>query len=242
MWRARGSPAPPPTMDERTPERPRFVAVVGPLNVPSQPVAAGRRPGVPHAHVRPGPRRVRRTDRRAGGRRRRSAADRDRVRHAERQGGDRCGAGAGPGAAALAVLHGHRPQRPQPLGPDGRGLLGLGRACCAARRRRQLLAGRGPDAALLEDLAASPRPTRRATRTRGSRTRSAPMTSCPADTSRYLGEFARAVSSTSSAAAAGPRRSTCARSRRRSSPGAASASVRPAPPPLRRPRAVRDRP
>src|SRR5207249_254761 len=52
------------------------------------------------------------------------------------------------GAAALALLHRRGQERPQPVGPDGRGVLDLGRARGAARGGRQLLARRRRDAAL----------------------------------------------------------------------------------------------
>ena len=54
-------------------------------------VPAGRGPGVPGGHLRPGPGRVRRADRGAGRGRRRPAADRDDLRHAQREGRDRRG-------------------------------------------------------------------------------------------------------------------------------------------------------
>ena len=57
-----------------------------------------------------------------------SAPDRDRLRHAEREGRDRRRAGRRAGASALALLHGRGQERPQPLGADGRGVLDLGRA------------------------------------------------------------------------------------------------------------------
>ena len=83
----------------------------------------------------------------AAGRRRRPAPDRDDLRHAEREGRDRRRAGGRARAAALDLVHRDRPQRPQPLRPDGRGVLDLGRARAAADRRRQLLARRARDAA-----------------------------------------------------------------------------------------------
>ena len=50
---------------------------------------ARRRPRLPHAHVRPGGGDLRRADARPRRRRRRPAADRDDLRHAEREGGAR---------------------------------------------------------------------------------------------------------------------------------------------------------
>ena len=89
---------------------------------------AGRRPRLPRRDVRRGRGGVRAPDPRAARGRRRPAPDRDRLRHAEREGRDRRRAGRRAGAAALALLHGGRQERPQPLGPDRRGVLDLGRA------------------------------------------------------------------------------------------------------------------
>ena len=54
--------------------------------------------------------------------------DRDDLRHAEREGGDRGRTRRRARRAALDLLHRDRPERPQPLRPDSRGLLGVGRA------------------------------------------------------------------------------------------------------------------
>ena len=133
---------------ERTPDRPRFVAgSVGPLERLALGLAEGRGPRVPRAS------------------RSRRCGERTRSRsRALAEGGvdlllvetifDTLNAkaaivaarGRRAGAAALALVHRDRPQRPQPLGPDGRGVLGLGRARRAAHRRRQLLARRERDA------------------------------------------------------------------------------------------------
>ena len=51
-------------------------------------------------------------------------------------------------AAALALLHCDRPQRPEPLRPDRGRFLALRRACGSVHRRRQLLARRTRDAAV----------------------------------------------------------------------------------------------
>ena len=155
-------------------------------------VAEGRRPRVPRRDLRRGRRGVRAPDAGAARRRRRPAPDRDGLRHAEREGRDRRRAGRRARAAALALVHRRRPERPQPLGPDGRGVLDLGRARAAARRRRQLLARRGAR------CARSSRTSRRSRR-RGSpaiRTPGLPNElglhdEQPEDTSRFLGEFAR---------------------------------------------------
>ena len=72
-------------------------------------------------------------------RRRRPAARRDHVRHPQRQGRalrHRAGLrGARRPPAGHGLGHDHRPVGPQPLGPDGRGVLDLGLARAAARRR-----------------------------------------------------------------------------------------------------------
>ena len=108
----------------------------------------GRGPCVPRSHVRPGAGRVRGADPGAARRRRRPAAHRDDLRHAEREGGDRRGARGGAGAPALALLHRDRQERPQPLGADVGRVLDLGRARRAVHRRRELLARRDGDAAV----------------------------------------------------------------------------------------------
>ena len=60
--------------------------------------------------------------------RRRPAPDRDDLRHAEREGGDRGRARRRARAAALDLGHDRRPLRPDALGPDGRGVLDRDRA------------------------------------------------------------------------------------------------------------------
>ena len=87
-------------------------------------LAARRRRGVPRGHVRPGARRVRGTDARAARGRRGPPPDRDRLRHAERKAAIAAALEAAPEIAALALVHGRRPQRPHALGADGRGVLG----------------------------------------------------------------------------------------------------------------------
>ena len=104
---------------QRTPERPRFVAgSVGPLNVtlslsPRVEDAAYR--AVTFDEVRATYAEQIAALRR---RRRRPAADRDDLRHAEREGGDRGGRERRPRDPALALVHGRRPERSQSLGPD----------------------------------------------------------------------------------------------------------------------------
>ena len=82
--------------DAWTAQDSREAAVRGRFGRPAQrhalAVAARRRPRVPGGHVRPGAGGVRGAGRRAPGRRRRPSADRDDLRHAEREGGDRRGA------------------------------------------------------------------------------------------------------------------------------------------------------
>ena len=109
-------------------------------------LAEGRGRRVPRGHLRRGPGELRRANHRARRGRRRPPARRDDLRHPERKSRDRRGRGRRAGTAALALVHRHRPQRPQPIGPDGRSVLGLRRARSAARRRRQLLVGRERDA------------------------------------------------------------------------------------------------
>ena len=109
-------------------------------------VAARRRPDVPLAHVRPGRRDLRGADSRARRGRRRPAPDRDDLRHAEREGRRRRCARRRPRRPALDLVHRDRQERPQPLRPDRRGVLGVDRARRAADRRRQLLARRDRDA------------------------------------------------------------------------------------------------
>ena len=105
-------------------------------------LAARRRPDLPRGDVRSGLRGIRAPDPRAEGGRRRPPADRDHLRHAELEGGDRGRARRRAGHSAVALVHRRRPERPQPLRPDRRRILDVGRACEAARRRRQLLARR----------------------------------------------------------------------------------------------------
>ena len=125
----------------------KFVAgSIGPLNVTLSLSPQRRGPGVPRGHVRPGARRVRRADLRARRGRRRPAADRDDLRHAQRQGRHR-GRSRGRAAPAAVDLGDHRrPERAHAVRPDGRGVLELDRARQSAGRRRELLAGRDRDA------------------------------------------------------------------------------------------------
>ena len=182
-------------------------------------LAEGGRPRLPGGHVRPGARELRRAGSRPRRRRRRPAPDRDDLRHAEREGGDRRRARrarrAGPRPAALDLGHDRRPLRPNALRPDARGLLGLGRARAAADRRRQLLARRARDAPARRgarprcaDCYTSSPPQRRP-----AQRASAATTRGPTRRARCSASSPRAGSSTSSAAAAGRRPSTRGRSR-----------------------------
>ncbi len=60
--------------------------------------------------------------------RRRPAADRDDLRHAQREGGDRRRPRGRAGPAAVDLGHDRRPERAHPLRPDRRGVLALDRA------------------------------------------------------------------------------------------------------------------
>ena len=91
---------------------------------------------------------VRGADPRPRRRRRGRPSDRDDLRHPEREGRDRGRAGRRARSAALALVHGRRPERPEPVGTDRRGVLALDRARRADDRRGQLLARRRADAPL----------------------------------------------------------------------------------------------
>ncbi len=170
--RPRGSRASAPTAGRaRTPERPRFVAgALGPTNRTASISPDVNDPGARNvsydelvaAYARGG----RGLDRR----RRRPAARRDRLRHAERQGGavrDRADVRSSRRAAADHRLgHDHRRVGPHAVGPDARGVLELGAARAAARRGPQLRARRGADAPVHRgDCRASPTRSSRAIRT-----------------------------------------------------------------------------
>ena len=143
-------------------------------------LAQGRGRRLPRGDLRPGAGGVRGADPRIARRRRRPPPDRDDLRHAQREGGDRRRARGCARASALALVHGDRQERPQPLGPDVGRVLDLGRARRAVHRRRQLLARRDRDAAVPRgarerrvDLRVVP------SRTRGCRTPSGSTTSRP---------------------------------------------------------------
>ena len=212
----------------------KFVAgSIGPLNVTLSLSAARRGPVVPGGVVRAGEGRVRRADLRARRGRRRPAADRDDLRHPERQGRRRRGPRGRAGAAAVDLGDDRRPERPDAVGADRRGVLELGRARQAARRRRELFARRRRDATACR----RPRPVRRHVR------RLAPERRPPERLRRVRRDARRdrrdagassrsPVWSTSSAAVAVRRPPTSSRSpSRRTAAAAARPSHRPITPP-----------
>ncbi len=109
-------------------------------------VAASGGSGVPGGDVRPGLRRLRRADPGAGRGRGRPAADRDDLRHPQRQGRDRRRPRCRPAAAAVDLGDHRRPERPNAVGADRRRVLELDRTRRAAGGRGELLAGRRGDA------------------------------------------------------------------------------------------------
>ncbi len=206
-------------------------------------VAAGGRPGLPRGDVRPGPRRLRRADPGAGRGRRRPAADRDDLRHAQREGRDRRRPRGRPAPAAVDLGHDRRPERADAVRADRRGVLELDRARPAAGRRRELLAGRRGDA-----------PARRRTVPAGRHVHGLPPNAglpnafggydqTPDETARLLGEFAAAgmvnivggCCGTTPGAHRADRRPPCPAWRPAQVAGAAGAH------PVQRPGAVRDR-
>ena len=223
-----------------------FVAGLGrPAQRHALALAEGRRPGVPRGHVRRGARGVRAS--RCGARRgrRRHPADRDDLRHAEREGRDRRRAGGGAGAAALALVHRDRHERPQPLGADGRGVLDVGRA----RASRSIVGvncslGAKEMRPFVEDLARVA-PTYVACHPNAGLPNEfgAPRRAAARHEPRTCASSRATASSTSSAAAAARRPSTSGRSwtltrglSPTTCPGEAPGAA------LQRPRAVRDRP
>ncbi len=146
-----------------TPEKPRFVAgALGPTPKTASISPGRQRPGRTQRQLRPAGRGLRRTGARPARRRRRPAAGRDDLRHAQRQGRDLRDRGAVRRARSAVrrrvrsararagdhQRHGHRRVGPDPLGPDRRGVLALGAPCAADRRRPQLRARRRADAPL----------------------------------------------------------------------------------------------
>ncbi len=204
----------------------KFVAgSIGPLNVTLSLSPRVEDPAYRAVTLRRGPRRVRRADRGAGRGRRRPAAHRDDLRHAQREGRDRRGPRRRARPAAVDLGHHRRPVRPHAVRPDRRGVLELDRARQAAGRRRELLAGREGDA-----------PARRGAVPAGRHLHGLPPQRRPAQRVRRLRpdaggdrRTARRVRrgrhwSTSSAAAAAPRP--------RTSPGSPAAAADRAPRPM----------
>ena len=101
---------------------------------------------LPRHHLRPVARSLWRAGARAARRRRRPAADRDDLRHAQRQGGDlrhrRGLRGARRRRAGDDLRHHHRPLRPPAVGPDAGGVLEFGAARRAVHHRPELRARR----------------------------------------------------------------------------------------------------
>ena len=223
----------------------RFVAgSIGPLNVTLSLSPRVDDPAYRRGVVRPGLRRVRRAGGGAGRGRRGPAADRDDLRHAEREGRDRGRPRRRAAPAAVDLGDDRRPERAHAVRADGRGVLGLDRARRAAGGRRELLAGRGRDA-----------PVRRRAVPAGRHLHGVPPERRPAERVRRLRPAAggdRAAArrvrrgrawSTSSAAAAGRRRRT-SRGSPRPSPACRRGRCRPplgADDPVQRAGAVRDR-
>ncbi len=208
-------------------------------------VAAGGGPGLPGGLLRPGPLGLRGADPGAGRGRRRPAADRDDLRHAERQGRDRGRPRGRPAPAAVDLGDDRRPAAggPCPGRPSRRSGPSIEHAEPAGRRG-ELLAGRGGDAPARDRAVAAGRhlhglpPQRRPARTRSAATtrrRRRPPGCSPSSRPRGW--------STSSAAAAGRRRRTSTRSPRpwpAMPPRAAARGA--AADPVQRPGALRDRP
>ena len=141
-------------------------------------LAARGRARLQKRHLRRGQGGICGADRRARGGRGRPPPRRDDLRHAERQGGDRRGSRGRARAAALDLGHDRRPERPDALGPDARGLLGLDRARApAASSASTARSARRRCARTSRSSPHSPTATRAVTRTRDCRTRSAATTS-----------------------------------------------------------------
>ena len=158
-------------------------------------LARRQRPRRPQRHLRRAGRGVPRAGPRPRRRRRRPAAGRDDLRHAQREGRDlRPGdpvRGARPPLAGDAVGHDHRRLGAHALRPGHRGVLALRAARPAPPGRPQLRAGRRRAAALRRRArAGSPTPSSPRTRTPGCRTPSASTTSPPSRWRPRVGEFA----------------------------------------------------
>ena len=105
---------------------------------------------LPRHHLRPVARGLWRADQGPDRRRRRSAADRDHLRHAQRQGGDlrhrRSLRRARHRRAGDDLRHHHRPLRPPAVGADAGGVLEFGAPRQSGHHRPQLRARRARDA------------------------------------------------------------------------------------------------
>ena len=213
--------------------RPRFVAGARRADQhDAVDVAARRGPRLPVDHLRRPRRRLRGTDRRVDRGRRRPPADRDDLRHAERQGGHRGGTSrARPrrhAAAAHDLGHDHRPFRSHVVGPDSGGVLAVDPPRPTAHGRPELRARRRGDAAphrgdLGRRRHVAVRVPERRTPERTRRLRRRPRD----DRRRSSSSSPKPGWSTSSAAAVAPRRRTSRPSPSPSS-GSRHASCRPA--------------
>ena len=137
----------------RDPEKPRFVAgSIGPTSRTASLSPDVNDPGLPRDHVRRAGRRLPRASRGLVRRWRRPADARNDLRHAQSQGVPVRHLAvlrrAGRRAAGDDLGHDHRRQRPDPLRPDGRGVLELDLAFSGTQRGTQLRLGARPDAAL----------------------------------------------------------------------------------------------
>ena len=168
-------------------------APLGPLNVTLVAVPEGGRPRVPDRLLRRGVPGVCRPDRGAARRRCGPAADRNDLRHPEREGRDRRRDRRGTRTPPLDLGDDRRPQRPDPVRSDRRGVLDIGGARRADRRRASTARWARPRCARTSRPSpASPRCRSPATPTPDSRTRSAATTRPPRSPASLLAEFARA--------------------------------------------------
>ena len=127
--------------------RPRFVAgALGPTNRTASISPDVANPGLARGHLRRTAQRLCRAGQRADRRRRRPPADRDHLRYAQRQGGDRCHRRGQRSArrprAGDDLRHHHRPFRTPAFRPDAGGVLEFGASRRAVLDRAQLRARR----------------------------------------------------------------------------------------------------
>ena len=158
-----------------TPEKPRFVAGAIADAENGQHLAGRQRPGRTQRHVRRAARVVLPAGEGAARRRRRPVPRRDDLRHAEREGcavrARRAVRGHRRAPADHDLGHRHRCVGPDPVGPDGRGVLEFAAPCEAAHVRPELRARRGADAPYIAGSRSCATRTCRAIRTRACRTR-----------------------------------------------------------------------